>query len=62
MTENESDQDQTSPEPAAPRPEPPPFNPDFELIGYIERGQKPVTDERPAEAMEERQQPSAEER
>lgn len=24
-----------------PQPEPPPFNPDFELIGYIERGYPP---------------------
>jgi hypothetical protein len=26
--------------PSSERPAPPPFNPDLELIGYIERGQK----------------------
>jgi hypothetical protein len=36
--------------PAGSRPEPPPFRPDKELIGYIEKGQKPpAPPKRPAE-------------
>ena len=42
MAENQPDQDQSAPEPTPSRPEPPPFSPDLELIGYIERGQKPA--------------------
>jgi hypothetical protein len=29
------------PQPAKSRPEPPPFRPNKDLIGYIEKGQKP---------------------
>jgi hypothetical protein len=29
-----------APEPAS-RPEPPPYRPDMDLIGYLEKGQKP---------------------
>jgi len=36
--------DQSEQAPAGePRPEPPPYQPDRELIGYIEKGQKPPT-------------------
>jgi hypothetical protein len=34
------------------RPEPPPFRPNKDLIGYIEKGQKPAT--RPGRGSEER--------
>jgi hypothetical protein len=36
-----------------PPPELPPFNPDFELIGYIERGQRPPAEQREAADLEE---------
>lgn len=36
-----------------PPPELPPFSPDFELIGYIERGQRPSTKQREAAGQEE---------
>ena len=38
-------------EPAAPpsRPEPPPYEPDRDLIGYVERGQKPEVKKRERE-------------
>jgi hypothetical protein len=35
-----------------PLPELPPFNPDFELIGYVERGQRPPAEQREAADLE----------
>jgi len=46
MAEDKTPQGTPAAEPvpaAEPRPEPPPYQPDRELIGYIERGQKPPT-------------------
>lgn len=57
MTENTPNHDKTAPEPAPPLPELPPFSPDPELIGYIERGQqKPGVEEQPAPPAEVRQE------
>jgi hypothetical protein len=36
----------TGPAPTPERPEPPPYKPNKELIGYIERGQKPPAEQR----------------
>jgi hypothetical protein len=36
----------TEPAPPPSQPEPPPYMPDEELIGYIERGQTPPAEER----------------
>jgi hypothetical protein len=54
MPENEPSRDQAATEPTRPpgRPAPPPFDPDTELIAYIEKGQKP-TDQRSALPAEE---------
>jgi hypothetical protein len=50
MPEEEPDQGK---EDSGPPPELPPFNPDFELIGYIERGQRPPAERREAADPEE---------
>jgi len=39
----------TEAEPGPPQPTPPPYEPDRELIGYAERGQKPPPQPRPSE-------------
>jgi len=56
MPENESSHDQSTPGPTPPPrlPEPPPFNPDVELIGYIEKGQKQSVEQRPEPPAEQR--------
>lgn len=62
MPEETSNHDKAVPEPASPLPEPPSFSPDPELIGYVERGQKPDVEKRITPPAEERQeQPSREE-
>jgi len=55
MPENETSRDQAATEATPPprRPEPPPFNPDTDLIGYIEKGQKPPDEERQKPPTEE---------
>jgi hypothetical protein len=42
MPENQTPQTTSAKEPAS-RPEPPPFRPDMDLIGYIEKGQRHPT-------------------
>lgn len=56
MPENESRHDQAESEPAPPPapPQPPPFDPDVELIGYIDRGLKPSIEKRPKQHEDER--------
>ena len=43
MTQDQPNQETATTEPATPprRPDPPPYQPDPELIGFIEKGQKP---------------------
>jgi hypothetical protein len=46
----EDETPQSPPAEPANRPEPPPYRPDVDLIGYIEKGQKPpAAPARPAE-------------
>ncbi len=48
MPEGESNSEPATAEPAPPpsRPEPPPYRPRKDMIGYIERGQKPAPEQR----------------
>jgi hypothetical protein len=41
MSDEKAPPSAPAPQPAKSRPEPPPFRPNKELIGYIEKGQKP---------------------
>jgi hypothetical protein len=48
MPEDQPSQEPATTEPASPpsRPEPPPYKPNKELIGYIEKGLKPPKEQR----------------
>ena len=50
MADEKAPQSAPAPLPAKSRPEPPPFRPNKDLIGYIEKGQKPPV--RPASPSE----------
>jgi len=52
MPDEKAPQSAPAPPPAESRPEPPPFRPNKDLIGYIEKGQKPPV--RPAPPSEKR--------
>ncbi len=52
MPDEKAPQGAPAPQPAKSRPEPPPFRPNKDLIGYIEKGQKPPV--RPASPSEKR--------
>ncbi len=50
MPDEKAPQSAPAPPPTRSRPEPPPFRPNKDLIGYIEKGQKPPA--RPAPPSE----------
>jgi hypothetical protein len=52
VPDDKTPQRNPAPQPSRSRPEPPPFRPNNDLIGYIEKGQKPPV--RPAPPSEER--------